>query len=115
MDQDGIYHHDDGSVGCYPSGSSGSMDYDGEISEQKITFDYSMTVNPNVGGDVKDKVEAVEDAFILFLIDKLDCESVTKKGKSAKNSGRRHLKLGKHRKLAVIGINPSPEDVVVGK
>lgn len=111
VDQDGIYHHDNGSVGCYPFSSSGDMEYDGQIKEEVINFSYTMTVDPDDGGDIEKKIKAVEAAFIAFLVGELDCETPS----SSKDPKSRRRHLGRRRKLKIIGLNPSPADNVVGK
>jgi len=91
------------------------MEYDGHIKEEEISFKYTMTVYPDNVGETEGKVKAVEAAFIVFLVGKLDCNTVRNKPSSSKDSKSRRRHLGRRRKLEVIGLNPSPADNVVGK
>jgi len=88
------------------------MEYDGKIDEQNISFTYNMNIASNDDGDIKLKVKKVEDEFISYLIGKLDCKAVRSKDQIAKESEGRRLNLGKHRKLAIIGVNPFPDSKV---
>ena len=101
---DGIYRSDNGAVACHPFDSSGELIYSGETQKKIMGFEFEMVTNEDAddNGGIEDEVQEVENAFAEFLAGISDCKS-------------QHLQNTHDRRLAAIGFDPAPADVVIGE
>lgn len=107
---EGTLHRDDGYVGCFALDDIKGTDVKGDVRKRTLSFDYTMktTSDADTARDVKDMVEDMERAFAEFLGGKLDCGSSSGKSPKAR-------RLYQSRRLASVGFDPSPSDIVIGE
>ena len=101
---DGIYHHENGIVGCHPYDSNGELIYNGETEVKTIGFEFTMITNEDAedNGGIEDEIQEVEYAFATFLAGLSDCKSY-------------HALSTHDRRLAAISFDPAPADVIIGE